>query len=432
MFTVSEAEEVLVFQIRKVIAHVLRSRYANFYRDRFSNLRVSRKFPASLEEFIGLPVLEREEIVAVPFWDRTYVPRNNVMFYRHTSGTSGRKPLITPRREFGDYAAACRLAGVKRQLSFLYGWYITEHARKSAGVSSMNCFYPESVNDFHYVAALARQFKPDALLGYPSLFLLLAPYLEEAGVLQNIRTLELAGERCSEAQKKSLMRLYNKPQIFNHFSSTEAAGVYGGPCKEILEKSSLGFHIADDYLMTEFVNPETLQPADPREKPCETLLTSLTIDQPFPLIRYRTGDLLFAEKEPCACGRGHVFYSEGRATSDRIHFLDGVIAVRRLEEALAAHNHLVGIDYEAHYYEEEGEDGVVRPRMVIHAVLKEEIDLRKLADLIASRFMISAILSYKEASEYGFVFPLEVIPLARKRNVEKKTKRLFNHTLRKV
>lgn len=430
MLTVPEAGEEVLSQIRNVLKHVLKSRYATLYRKKFSKLELVRKFPHSLEEWRTLPILEREEVVSTPFWDRTYLPREDIMFYRHTSGTSGRKPLITPRNAFGDYTAALRLAGATRQISFLYGWYVTEGVRRSAGITSMNCFFPESVSDFQYIAALARKFKPDALLGYPSLLLLLAPYFEKAGVLKNIRILEVTGERCSEAQRKSLMRLYHNPLIFNQFGSTEAAGVYGGPCMKILERGSLGFHIADDYLLTEFIDPDTGKPADPREEPCETLLTSLTTDQPFPLIRYRTGDLLTTEKNPCPCGRGHVFFSEGRAQSDRIHFLDGVIAVKRLEEALAAHEQLVGIDYEAHYHEEECDDGVVRPRVTLHTVLKEEIDLRELADLIASRFMISAILSYKEASEQDFLLPLKVIPLPRRRPKEGKPKRLFNHTLK--
>lgn len=430
MLTVPNSEKVALAKIQEIINSVVNNKYSDFYKNRFSGLGLDVNFPTSIQEWQSVvPVLERNELVEIPFWERTFVPKSEVQFFRHTSGTSGRKPLITPRKAFGNFADTLLKAGVKRQLSFLYGWYISEKPRRINGAVVMNCFYPESITDFRYIAVLAREFKPNSLLGYPSLMILLAPYFEEVGILKNIRVLELNAERCSLAQRNSLMKLYNNPIIFNQFTSTEAAGVYGGPCTKTLAKSSLDFHLNDNYLFTEFIDPDTKKPADPRTQVCETLVTTIVPDQPLPLVRYRTGDLLSASKSECVCEQGgYLFTSEGRANSDRVKFLDGVIAVGQLERAMAKFGDELEETYQAHYFEEQCEDGILRSRVEVHVSPKtDSLDLDKLAQQIAQNFMISAILSYEEAVEHGFLLPLKLVSL-KSAIIGHKPHRLIRHT----
>ncbi|MGB9846982.1 MAG: phenylacetate--CoA ligase family protein, partial [Desulfotomaculales bacterium] len=59
---------------------------------------------------------------------------------------------------------------------------------------------------------------------------------------------------------------------------------------------------ADHYLV-EVVNPETLRDAAPGE-PGELVLSNLSFEA-MPLLRYRTGDLVEMDFEPCPCGRTH-------------------------------------------------------------------------------------------------------------------------------
>jgi len=66
-------------------------------------------------------------------------------------------------------------------------------------------------------------------------------------------------------------------------------------------KHGTGLHILDDFVYAEVVDPETGAPV-PYGQKGELVLTHLH-KEAAPLLRYRTGDLTFMEKKPCACGR---------------------------------------------------------------------------------------------------------------------------------
>ncbi|MEA3183260.1 MAG: phenylacetate-CoA ligase [Gammaproteobacteria bacterium] len=76
-------------------------------------------------------------------------------------------------------------------------------------------------------------------------------------------------------------------------------------------KAHDGFHIWDDYVYAECLDPVTgLTVAD--GQPGELVCTALA-NLAWPLIRYRSGDLVRLRREPCACGRTHTrFHLLGR------------------------------------------------------------------------------------------------------------------------
>lgn len=72
-----------------------------------------------------------------------------------------------------------------------------------------------------------------------------------------------------------------------------------------------GFHIWDDYVYAECLDPRTGQPV-PDGQPGELVCSALA-NLAWPLIRYRSGDLVRMTHEPCRCGRTHSrFYLLGR------------------------------------------------------------------------------------------------------------------------
>jgi phenylacetate-CoA ligase len=64
-----------------------------------------------------------------------------------------------------------------------------------------------------------------------------------------------------------------------------------------------GFHIWDDYVYAECLDPQTGLPV-PDGQPGELVCTALA-NLAWPLIRYRSGDLVRLTRQPCACGRTH-------------------------------------------------------------------------------------------------------------------------------
>ena len=67
----------------------------------------------------------------------------------------------------------------------------------------------------------------------------------------------------------------------------------------------------DEQVILETIDPETLEPV---EGEGELVITNI-VGQAFPVIRYRTGDVVTLSHEPCACGRtlSRIRISGGRA-----------------------------------------------------------------------------------------------------------------------
>ncbi|MED4785006.1 hypothetical protein [Brevibacillus choshinensis] len=74
-------------------------------------------------------------------------------------------------------------------------------------------------------------------------------------------------------------------------------------------QSKNGIHVNERQFLAEVVDPVTLQPASEGEKG-ELVLTNLE-RYGFPLIRYRTGDIVENNSKPCSCGNLFRFFPGG-------------------------------------------------------------------------------------------------------------------------
>jgi phenylacetate-CoA ligase len=102
-----------------------------------------------------------------------------------------------------------------------------------------------------------------------------------------------------------------------------------------------GFHLWDDYVLAECLDPETGAPV--AEGQAGELVCTALANLAWPLIRYRSGDLVKLTRTPCGCGRTHTrFHLVGRI-SDKL-MVGGVTvmpgslwrAIEQLDETAAA------------------------------------------------------------------------------------------------
>jgi len=93
-------------------------------------------------------------------------------------------------------------------------------------------------------------------------------------------------------------------RVFDHNGMTET-GPLGFECLE----APGGLHLLETMIWPEVIDPETLCPVPPGT-PGELVVTSFR-RAASPLIRYRTGDLVTIDPEPCPCGRAHVRLAGG-------------------------------------------------------------------------------------------------------------------------
>jgi phenylacetate-CoA ligase len=85
-------------------------------------------------------------------------------------------------------------------------------------------------------------------------------------------------------------------RVFDHTGMTEI-GALGIECVQ----HSGGIHLIETECIAEVIDPHTTKPVRPGDQG-ELVLTNLG-RWGSPLVRYRTGDLVVADSEPCPCGR---------------------------------------------------------------------------------------------------------------------------------
>jgi phenylacetate-CoA ligase len=84
--------------------------------------------------------------------------------------------------------------------------------------------------------------------------------------------------------------------VFDHWGMTEL-----GPLAVECPENPGGLHVLEEECIAEILDPTTLEPVPPGT-PGELVITNLGRTGS-PLFRYRTGDLVQADTEPCSCGR---------------------------------------------------------------------------------------------------------------------------------
>jgi phenylacetate-CoA ligase len=154
-----------------------------------------------------------------------------------------------------------------------------------------------------------RDFGSTALTCTPSYSL----YLAEAGIDEGIDFEKLplkrgffGAEPWSDGMRAEI-EAKMKVKAYDIFGLTEIIGP--GVAAECERQDLL--HVFEDHFYPEVINPDTGEPLPDGEKG-ELVFTTLT-KEGTPVIRYRTRDITYLNREPCACGR----------TSVRMHRLLG-------------------------------------------------------------------------------------------------------------
>lgn len=145
-------------------------------------------------------------------------------------------------------------------------------------------------------------FKPAMIVGAPSHLNYLAERIQERGLSPRDIGLKagLFGAEPGAAvagSRARLERLFGCP-AYDLYGITEVGTLLAAECP-VQE----GLHWAEDHVLVEVIDPDTLRPARSGE-PGVLVLTDLTRKN-MPLLRYWTGDVATLVTDPCPCGRTH-------------------------------------------------------------------------------------------------------------------------------
>ncbi|OEU71861.1 MAG: capsule biosynthesis protein CapK [Desulfuromonadales bacterium C00003068] len=151
--------------------------------------------------------------------------------------------------------------------------------------------------------------KPKCMFGYPSTLVLTVTMAESLGL--DLKRLSQCGlevivttsEMLSDVDRQLISAGFGVP-VYDSYGLREA-GLIGHEC----EHGTM--HCMDEQVILETIDPVTLKPTDGEG---ELVVTNL-VSPAFPIIRYRTGDIVTLSNSSCPCGRNlsSIKISGGRA-----------------------------------------------------------------------------------------------------------------------
>ena len=295
---------------------LLRELTANrFYRDKFERAGIEMQSLRSAEDLKQLPFTTKSELVAE---QRAYPPYGRLLTYplskyrylHQTSGTTLNPIIWLDTHEDWESWMRCwgyvyRAAGVGEGdvvfCAFSFGPYIS-HWAAIEGARSIGALAVSGggMNSEQRVRMIIDN-QCTVLVCTPTYALHLAEVARAMGVdlaSSSIRTTIHAGEPgASVPGVKRRIESEWRATCFDHAGATEVGAwafscqVAGGPV-----------HLNELEFVFEVVDPLTGEPQDSGSRG-ELVVTNLS-RAGMPTLRYRTGDIVEVNHEPCACGRG--------------------------------------------------------------------------------------------------------------------------------
>ena len=293
-----------------------------FYTEKLDAAGIHPESIKTLEDFKSLPLTSKAELVqaqsdALPFGSNTTFEESAYSRFHQTSGTSGTPLRVLDTPESWDWWGRCWghvLAGAgltendRLFVPFSFGpfigfWAAVEGARKINAL-----MIPGGGRDSLQRLHLMKELGTTAMCCTPTYALRLAEVAQESGFdLSEIplQTLIHAGEPGANvpATKARIESVWNA-KCYDHAGASEI-GAHSFEC----EVQPNGTHITESEFIVEVLNPET-QEVVPEGEQGELIITNLGRIG-YPVIRYRSGDLVVLNQQKCACGRSFARFEGG-------------------------------------------------------------------------------------------------------------------------
>ena len=338
-------EELQIEKLRSMLKQIYgRNR---FYTDKLDAAGIHPESIKTLDDLKRLPLTSKSELVqaqsdALPLGSNATFEESAYSRFHQTSGTTGTPLRVLDTPESWDWWGRCWghvLAGAgltendRLFVPFSFGpfigfWAAVEGARKINAL-----MIPGGGRDSLQRLHLMKELGVTAMCCTPTYALRLAEVARESGFdLSQIplRTLIHAGEPGANvpATKARIESAWNA-KCFDHAGASEI-GAHSFEC----EVQPNGTHVTESEFIVEVLNPET-QEAVPEGEQGELIITNLGRIG-YPVIRYRSGDLVVLNQQTCACGR-----SFGRFEGGVLGRADDMVVVRGINVFPSAVENLV-------------------------------------------------------------------------------------------
>jgi phenylacetate-CoA ligase len=339
-------------RLRTLIRHVA---HVPFYRESFTRTGITADSIRGVDDLRRLPFTTKADLRDQYPLGFLAVPRDQVLRYHGSSGTTGRPTFVAYTRDdldlWADLCARFLVAGGLQpshicQIAFGYGLF-TGGFGLHYGIERVGAaIIPAAGGQTQRQIMLMEDLAADVLISTPSYALHLAEVLHEQQVERSRLALKFAhfgGEPWTEDMRTRIEQDLGIT-CFNNYGLSEVIGP--GVSGECAWRN--GMHIQEDHFIVECLDPDSLEPV-PDGEPGELVFTTLT-KQAFPLIRYRSRDIACLDRSSCPCGRTTVRMSRVTGRTDDMLIIRGVnVFPSQIEEALlkvegTAPHYLIEVD----------------------------------------------------------------------------------------
>ncbi len=326
----------------------------SFWTKRFSDSKVNPSEIRSWDNFQKIPILDKKKLVEDqsshgPYGTNLTYSIDDYSRLHQTSGTSGNPLCWLDTPASWDWFMNCweqiySLVGLKPEdrivFPFSFGPFIGFWAAFEGSQKLGNLSLPGGGMSSLARINLILNHQATFVCCTPTYALRLLEVAENSGINlreSSVRGLIVAGEPGGNipAVRERIESGWGA-RLFDHWGLTEI-GALGIECEE----SPGSLTILESECIAEIVNPETLLPVE-KGVMGELIITNLG-RWGSPLIRYRTGDLVVAETEPCPAGRKYLRLAGGilSRTDDMFMIRGNNVYPSSIEAALREFNEIV-------------------------------------------------------------------------------------------
>lgn len=321
-------EELQLRKLKKTLHYVYEN--SAMYKKKFDDVGFKPDDFKSLADLSKLPFTTKDDFRENYPFGMFAVPMDKVVRLHASSGTTGKLTVVGCTKNDMELwteitARMIAMTGVnsadRTQIAFGYGLFTGAHGLQYGMERVGAAVIPISGGNSEKQLMIMKDFGTTVLVSTPTYALHLAEVAMKQGIdpkkdLQ-VRVGLFGGEAFSEEYRKEIEDRWGMLATDNYGLSECGGPGYAGECELIC-----GQHTAEDFFITEIVDPVTLEPVKTGEKG-EVVITTLDRET-IPVIRYRTKDISSLNYNPCDCGRTTARLSKITGRSDDMMVIRGV------------------------------------------------------------------------------------------------------------
>ena len=366
--------------------------FNKFYHDRMREANVSPLDINCLDDIRKLPFMYKQDL-RDNYPDKMFTaPKNEIVRYHVSSGTSGKPTLVAYTRHDLDYwtealARSFTSAGIGpgdiMQVSYGYGLFTgglgAHYGAEKVGATVL----PASTGNMQRQLEMMQDLGVTVIACTPSYLTHLCTTAREMGIDwkrdMKLKKAILGAEPWSESMRT---RLQNEMGIkcYDIYGTSEQAGPMFSECE-----AQKGAHICGDLMLVEILDRETGEPLEPGNEG-EMVVTMLQ-KEAMPMIRYKMKDITHLDVEPCECGRTSPRIGRITGRADDMLIIRGINVFPSQIEYTLMRIPQVGEQYMI-YVTREGD----LDRMQLQVEIRPEAFSDKVEDMVALRAHIESEL----------------------------------------